>query len=259
MENYNKSLALIESAGLKQKAVSAKMLYRELSNGNISHYNRWVKKNIIDNNLYDENIDYCITHHSGDYSGRGQLATDYALTLDFAKELCMMSKCAKGKDIRRYFIECEKQLKESQLQQVPQTYLEALKALVASEEAKQQAEQELAIAKPKAEFNDRVLNADGLYTITQIAKDFGLSARAANKLLADWGIQYKQSGIWQVYAEYQDKGYTMTRTSVISMQDGNESTRVTTCWTNKGREFLVYVFEEHGYKLNSIRGKVEEN
>ena len=60
---------------------------------------------------------------------------DYAITIEMAKELSMLSKSSRGKEARKYFIECEKKLKQQQLQ-TPTTYLEALKALVAVEEEK---------------------------------------------------------------------------------------------------------------------------
>lgn len=72
---------LLKDAELNQTVVSAKLLHRGLANGGISHYSRWVKKNILENDLYDENVNYCISRHSGDYSGRDQMATDYALTV----------------------------------------------------------------------------------------------------------------------------------------------------------------------------------
>ena len=100
MEN---KIQIFNSQELGVQAVSARVLYNELADGDMSHYSRWVKKNIIDNEYADSSCDY-ITRHCGEYSGRGQKATDYVLTLDFAKELCMMSKCEKGKVVRKYFI-----------------------------------------------------------------------------------------------------------------------------------------------------------
>ena len=58
---------------------------------------------------------------------------DYVLTLDCAKSIGMIQKSEKGTQIRNYFIECEKQLKQS----LPQTYIESLLALVASEQEKE--------------------------------------------------------------------------------------------------------------------------
>ena len=53
--------------------------------------------------------------------------------------------------------------------------------------------------KPRADYTDRILSNKGLVTITQIAKDYGMSGRKMNKLLEDLHVQYKQSGQWLLY------------------------------------------------------------
>ena len=37
---------------------------------------------------------------------------DYVITIDMAKEISMLQKSEVGREFRKYFIECEKQLKE---------------------------------------------------------------------------------------------------------------------------------------------------
>lgn len=88
------------------QAVSARELYNKLTVGDMSHYSRWAKKNIIDNEFADENVDYI----GFATMVNGNKTIDYVLTIDFAKELCMMSRSEKGKEIRKYFIQCEKAL-----------------------------------------------------------------------------------------------------------------------------------------------------
>ncbi|MDJ3783411.1 antA/AntB antirepressor family protein [Salmonella enterica] len=65
-----------------------------------------------------ENQDYILLSNSGKQtSGRGgHNRKDYHLTLDTAKELAMVERNEKGRQIRRYFIECEKQLRQQQIQ-----------------------------------------------------------------------------------------------------------------------------------------------
>ncbi|EDS2237533.1 phage antirepressor Ant [Salmonella enterica] len=61
-----------------------------------------------------ENQDYVIISQNREKIGRGRPATDYHLTLDTAKELAMVERNEKGRQIRRYFIECEKRLRQQQ-------------------------------------------------------------------------------------------------------------------------------------------------
>jgi|GEM_PF-340896 len=77
-------------------------------------YSEWIKRAI---NKYDfiENIDYIRSELSLPKNGERDLSglqgkIDYIVTLDMAKELCMVSNTLKGKETRKYFIECEKKL-----------------------------------------------------------------------------------------------------------------------------------------------------
>lgn len=129
--------------------------------------------------------------------------------------------------------------KTGQYSNLPQDYLSALKALVASEEAKQKAELELAIAQPKANYTDNVLSSEGYMTATQIAKDYGKSAKWLNKLLHVEGIQYKSGNQWLLYAKYADKGYTVSGTCVVC-----DNSYVSTYWTQEGRKFIYDLIKE---------------
>lgn len=62
--------------------------------------------------------------------------------------------------------------------------------------------------KPKADYYDEILKNPGLVTITQIAKDYGMSGKKMNRILHELGIQYKQSEQWLLYSDYHCLGYT---------------------------------------------------
>ncbi|OIN14137.1 antirepressor [Salmonella enterica subsp. enterica serovar Sarajane] len=66
-----------------------------------------------------ENQDYVIISQNREKIGRGRPTKDYHLTLDTAKELAMVERNEKGRQIRRYFIECEKQLRQQSQQPIP--------------------------------------------------------------------------------------------------------------------------------------------
>lgn len=135
----------------------------------------------------------------------------------------------------------------------PETYPEALRELAATEEEKQRLkaenqkkEQIIGELKPKADYTDKILQSDSLVTITQIAKDYGMSGQAMNKKLHELGVQYKQGDQWLLYSEHQGKGYTHSETIEIDKGNGGSFTKMYTKWTQKGRLFLYNLLKEHG-------------
>ncbi|MBB2425808.1 antA/AntB antirepressor family protein [Escherichia sp. 11.1597] len=75
----------------------------------------WIT-NRISEYEFIENQEYILLSNLGKQtSGRGgHNRKDYHLTLDTAKELAMVERNEKGRQIRRYFIECEKKLRSMQ-------------------------------------------------------------------------------------------------------------------------------------------------
>lgn len=99
---------------------------------------------------------------------------------------------------------------------------------------------------PKANYVDVILNNKGLVTITQIAKDYGMSGGKMNKLLNQLGIQYKQSGQWLLYSKYHNQGYTHSKTIDIVRSDGRPDIVMETKWTQKGRLFIYELLRDNG-------------
>lgn len=105
--------------------------------------------------------------------------------------------------------------------------------------------QKIAEYEPKASYLDTILNNKSLVTVGQIAKDYGMSAQALNKLLHELKVQYKQSGQWLLYSNLHAKGYTHSSTTEIEHKDGSTSVRMNTKWTQKGRLFIYELLKEH--------------
>lgn len=94
--------------GQTQSLVNAKDLHAFL--GVETKFRDWIKRRISDYS-FTQDIDFC---EISNLSNRGFWQTeskDYLLSLDMAKELCMVERNDKGRQARRYFIEMEKQAK----------------------------------------------------------------------------------------------------------------------------------------------------
>lgn len=100
--------------------------------------------------------------------------------------------------------------------------------------------------KPKATYYDLVLQSTDLVPITLIAKDYGMSGSALNKKLHQLGVQYQQSGVWLLYAQYHGLGYTYSKTQSYQKHDGTTGTKLHTQWTQKGRLFIYEVLKQNG-------------
>lgn len=100
--------------------------------------------------------------------------------------------------------------------------------------------------KPKADYTDIILQSKSLVTVTQIAKDYGMSGTAMSEMLHHYGVQYKQSGQWLLYSKYHNNGFTHSETVTITHSDGRTGTVMNTKWTQKGRLFIYNLLKSYG-------------
>ncbi|EPO2676139.1 antA/AntB antirepressor family protein, partial [Escherichia coli] len=93
--------------------VNARDLHTFLGVG--KRFASWITERIAEYGFV-ENQDYILVSPNREIKGRGgdRRSKDYHLTLDTAKETAMVERNEKGRQIRRYFIECEKKLRNIQ-------------------------------------------------------------------------------------------------------------------------------------------------
>ena len=95
---------------------------------------------------------------------------------------------------------------------------------------------------PKAKYYDGILQCDNAVQVSIIAKDYGMSAVAFNKLLHGFHVQYKMRDTWLLYEKYADQGYTVTRTFHVN----DTTSAIHTYWTQRGRWFLYEFLKWYG-------------
>ena len=188
--------------------VSARELHEGL--GVEQRFNDWINRRIKKYG-FEENTDYtCLTQKRVTQRTNGQKGTatekDYIITVDMAKELCMVENNDLGRKFRKYFIECEKKLQEVQ-QPKQMSDMEILsRAVLISQEQIKQLTAELT---EKTEFIDDI---NDCFTFTQISqlnrqllkdrKDIVLSTATLNKVAAELCIPINKIDNPIVYSPY---------------------------------------------------------
>lgn len=107
--------------------------------------------------------------------------------------------------------------------------------------------------KPKVEYVDIILRSTDTVTTTQIAADYGLSAKKLNKILHDEKIQHKVNDQWILYSNMMNKGYTKSETIDIERSDGRIESKMYTRWTQKGRLKIHEILTNLGFIANYDR------
>ena len=196
-----------------------------------------------------EGTDFCsfLSESSG-----GRPAVNHQLTIDMAKQLCMIQRTEIGRKFRQYFIQVEEawnspeaimaralQFANQQLALLKHQNMELTDTIAVQN-------QQILEMKPKVSYYDVVLNCKDLISTSAIAKDYGKSAIWMNRYLHEKGVQFKQGDIWLLYQKYAQKGYTSTKTHSYPGTDGETHTKVHTYWTQKGRLFIYELMKSDG-------------
>ena len=242
-------LVKINYSGGDRPTVSGRELHQALQIG--TKYADWFKR--MCDYGFAEGIDFttCFSNLGSEMHG-GQNKVDHQLTINMAKELCMIQRSDIGKRVRQYFLQVEAAWNspDAIMARALQFANDRLALLT-----RQNTEltgtiavqcQQIAELQPKASYYDLVLNCKDLISTSAIAKDYGKSAVWMNRWLHEKGVQFKQGDIWLLYQRYAEKGYTSTKTHSYFGTDGEPHTKVHTYWTQKGRLFIYGLMKEDG-------------
>ena len=236
------------SVNFDTQTVSARELYTELEV--TDRFSRWFERMTAYG--FTENEDFTSVKSSTVVNnGAERELQDYELSVDMAKHICMVQRTEKAKEVRQYLIDLEKawntpeQVMARALKMADKT-IESLKGRVLElETSVQQMDKVIGDMTPKANYVDVILKSKSTVLVTQIAQDYGMSAKAFNKELKDLGIQHKVGGQWILYAKYLPNGYVQSDTIPIEHKDGSSGSVMHTKWTQKGRLFLYEELKKH--------------
>jgi phage antirepressor YoqD-like protein/phage anti-repressor protein len=202
---------------------------------------------MIDSPYFAEGEDYIIMSTNGHNSNVGRPSTDYAVTLDTAKKLAMTVDSDKGDEVRNYFLQCEKELVQSQFE-IPQTFSEALRLLADSEDEKQVLALEVATQStkikedaPKVEIYNDLVATDELISMSVACKALDVGLRNMYGFLRDSKIiSSKRGSSYNIpYQSYIDRGYFVVKTKPYkNPHTGKEGVDFTAYVTGSGMIWL---------------------
>lgn len=167
----------------------------------------------------------------GESSG-GRRSTDHAVTFDMAKELGMIQRTDKGKQVRQYFIEMEKQARI-----VPTGPELMARAVIEAQQMLSAKDDQIAELEPKADAYDAFIEADGTYSVGNVAKMIGLSQNKLFDRLRNEEVLIAKGAMrntpYQRYMyHFAVKAFEFERT------DGTRGTSYTTRVQPSGVEFI---------------------
>ena len=202
---------------------------------------------------FSEHTDYetCSPNLGSERHG-GQNKIDYTMTIDMAKEICMIQRTEKGKQARQYFIECERRLKAANIPK--DSYMiadpvERARKWIEEETVRKQQAVQLEAQRPKVLFADSVSVSQTAILIGELAKiikqngvDMGQNRlftwmRDHKYLISRKGTDYNMPT-----QKAMKLGLFVIKETTVNHSDGHTSVSKTAKVTGKGQIYFVNKF-----------------
>lgn len=227
-----------------QQLVSARDLYHGLELK--IRFSLWVSKNFKE---FEEGEDFTsVSTDTVVNNGARRELQDYALTLDMAKQLCMMSHTELGRKYRKYFIELERKWND------PQEIVKRGYAILQNENAQLKIENEqmgkqIQQDKPKVVFANAVSVSDTTILVGELAKilkqnGVNIGATRLFAWLRENGYLISRKGTdWNMPTQKSmELGLFEIKETTITHSDGHTTISKTTKVTGKGQQYFINKF-----------------
>lgn len=230
------------------KTVSARELHEKLNIG--TQYTKWFER-MCDYGFVSGEDYEAISQKRLTAQGNETTYTDHNISMDMAKQICMIQRTPEGKAVRQYLIDLEKawntpeQVMARALRLADKTIASLNQRVIEQDKRIMIQDSVINEMKPNVSYYDMILDNKSTVLVTQIAQDYGMSAKGFNKMLKDMGVQHKVGGQWILYSRYQGNGYVHSKTFDFERSNGIKDVNMNTEWTQKGRLFLYDFLKKH--------------
>lgn len=229
-----------------EPVVSGRQLHEAL--GVNSNYTTWFDR--MTDYGFTENQDYILLSNFGNQTGRGgHNKVDHVIKLDMAKEIAMIQRTARGKKVRQYFIQVEKDFNS------PEKIM--ARALLMADQKVHKLEAQIEADKPKVLFADAVSASHTSILVGDLAKlisqnGFKIGANRLFSWLRDNGYLIKKRGAsWNMPTQKSmELGLFEIKETNIQHADGHISINKTSKVTGKGQQYFINKFLNQEYLMD---------
>ncbi|HEL1656166.1 phage antirepressor KilAC domain-containing protein [Streptococcus suis] len=222
----------------QEPVVSGRQLHEAL--GVNSRYTTWFDR--MTEYGFTENEDYVLLSNFGNQTGRGgHNKVDHVIKLDMAKEIAMIQRTDRGKQVRQYFIQVEKDFNS------PEKIM--ARALLLADKKVHQLEAQIEADKPKVLFADAVSASHSSILVGDLAKlisqnGFKIGANRLFAWLRENAYLIKRKGSdWNMPTQKSmELGLFEIKEMTITHADGHISISKTVKVTGKGQQYFINKF-----------------
>lgn len=230
----------------QEPVVSARQLHKSLKVK--TRFSQWVEQNF---KILEEGYDFTsVVGTTVVNNGANRKLQDYALSLDAAKNLAMVSKTDKGREVRQYFIQIEKEFNS------PEKLMQ--RALLYANQNILKLETQLEEQKPKVIFADAVSASHTSILVGELAKlikqnGYDIGAKRLFAWLRKNGYLISRRGTdWNMPTQKSmELGLFEIKESSISHSDGHSTISKTPKVTGKGQQYFINKFLAGGLAVGS--------